>query len=104
MPGLTDPDATRPARAEPVRVNVVVTGRVQGVFFRETCRDVARRERVGGWIRNRADGAVEAEFEGMPDAVDRLVAWCRTGPAQARVDAVDVQMMPLLGDQRFRIR
>jgi acylphosphatase len=88
----------------PVRVRVVVTGRVQGVFFRDSCRDSARRERVGGWVRNRADGAVEAEFEGMPDAVDRVVTWCRTGPAPARVDAVEVEMVPPLGDQRFRIR
>jgi acylphosphatase len=83
---------------------VVVTGRVQGVFFRDSCRERARAEGVGGWVRNCGDGSVEAEFEGMPDAVDRLVAWCRNGPPQARVDAVDVGMVAPIGDQRFRIR
>jgi acylphosphatase len=93
MSGLTDP----------TRVKVVVTGRVQGVFFRDSCRERARAEGVGGWVRNRGDGAVEAEFEGAPDAVDRLVAWCRTGPPRARVDAVAVERVPVLGDQRFRV-
>jgi acylphosphatase len=88
----------------PVRVRVVVTGRVQGVFFRDTCRERAREERIGGWVRNRGDGAVEAEFEGLPAAVDRLIAWCRTGPPRAVVDALDVTGVPPVGDQRFRIR
>ncbi len=86
-----------------VRVRVVVTGRVQGVFFRDSCRDHARSVGVGGWVRNRSDGTVEAEFEGPPDAVDRLVTWCSNGPPRARVDAVAVQSVPALGDQRFRI-
>ena len=90
MPGLT-------------RVHVVVTGRVQGVFFRDSCRDQARTERVGGWVRNRADGAVEAEFEGPPAAVERVVEWCRSGPPRARVDSVGVTEIPTIGDHRFRI-
>jgi len=85
------------------RVHVVVTGRVQGVFFRDSCRDRARTERVGGWIRNRDDGAVEAEFEGPPAAVERVVEWCRSGPPRARVDSVGVTEIPTIGDQRFRI-
>jgi acylphosphatase len=92
MPGVTR-----------VRVRVVVHGRVQGVFFRDSCRDRARAEGVGGWIRNLGDGSVEAEFEGAPDAVDRLVTWCRTGPPRARVDTVDVQSVTSVGDQRFRV-
>ncbi|HEV7526696.1 MAG TPA: acylphosphatase [Acidimicrobiia bacterium] len=87
-----------------VRVRVVVTGRVQGVFFRDSCREQARAVGVGGWVRNRGDGAVEAEFEGPPAAVDRLVQWCRTGPGRARVDAVETTVVPPVGDQRFRIR
>jgi len=81
----------------------VVHGRVQGVFFRDSCRDRARAEGVGGWVRNLGDGSVEAEFEGATDAVDRLVSWCRTGPPRARVDAVDVEPVASVGDQRFRI-
>jgi acylphosphatase len=87
-----------------VRVRVVVTGRVQGVWFRDSCREVARSEGVAGWVRNRGDGAVEAEFEGPQAAVDRVTAWCRSGPARARVDAVDVVAIPPLGEGAFRIR
>jgi acylphosphatase len=95
MSGLTEPA---------VRVRVVVTGVVQGVFFRDTCREQARKESVGGWVRNRGDGSVEAEFEGPAAAVDRLVAWCRAGPPRAHVEAVEVTMVPTCGDHRFRIR
>ena len=94
---------TETFRAQRVRVNVVVSGRVQGVFFRDTCRDQARSCAIGGFVRNRSDGSVEAEFEGSPAAVDRLVTWCRSGPARARVDGVDVTTVPAIGDQRFRI-
>jgi acylphosphatase len=58
---------------------------------------------VGGFVRNRADGSVEAEFEGRPAPVDRMVEWCRTGPPRARVDAVDVASIPTSGDRRFRV-
>jgi len=94
MSGLTE---------APVRVRVVVTGVVQGVWFRDSCREQARKLDVGGWVRNRSDGAVEGEFEGPAAAVDRLVDWCRTGPARARVDGVEVAMVPTSGDQRFRV-
>jgi len=87
-----------------VRVRVVVSGLVQGVFYRDTCRERARAEGVGGWVRNRADGTVEAEFEGGPDAVDRMVAWCRSGPPRAHVEAVAVESVAALGDQGFSVR
>lgn len=86
------------------RVRVVITGRVQGVWFRDSMREVARRERVNGWVRNRSDGAVEAELEGGPDAVARVVAWSQDGPPRARVDAVEVSELPLAGDTSFRVR
>lgn len=89
---------------DPVRVRVTITGRVQGVFFRDSCREQARAERVAGFVRNRADGSVEVEVEGMPDAVARLVAWCRTGPPQAHVDGVAVSDLPIIGEKNFRIR
>ena len=88
----------------PVRVLVVATGVVQGVWFRHACREAAREEGIGGWVRNRADGAVEAELEGAAAAVDRVVAWFRTGPPQAEVESVNVTVVPTTGDQRFRIR
>jgi acylphosphatase len=72
-----------------IRRRVVVSGDVQGVYFRDTCRRVATENRVSGWVRNRRDGSVEAAFEGSPDAVDRLVEWARLGPPTALVDDVD---------------
>jgi acylphosphatase len=72
------------------RRRVIVRGRVQGVFFRDTVRRRAREEGVAGWIRNRSDGAVEAAFEGDADAVARLVDLCRSGPQGARVEEVEV--------------
>jgi acylphosphatase len=83
---------------------VVVSGRVQGVFYRDTCRRAAVDAGVGGWVRNRPDGTVEAVFEGPADAVDRLVAWCRRGPRDAVVDEVTVTDEPAQGEPGFRIR
>lgn len=73
-----------------IRRRVVVHGHVQGVFFRDSVRRLAQQRGVTGWVANRADGAVEAVFEGEPDAVERLVELCRAGPRGARVDSVDV--------------
>ena len=87
-----------------IRVHVVVTGRVQGVWFRESCRDRALAEGISGWVHNRSDGAVEAEFEGTEPAVERLVAWCREGPSRARVDGVDVRTVAVGGAPGFHVR
>ena len=69
---------------------MIVRGLVQGVFFRDSTRRLAQRHGVAGWAANRWDGAVEAVFEGEPDAVERLVAFSREGPRGARVDSVEV--------------
>jgi acylphosphatase len=82
---------------------VLVTGRVQGVFYRATCAGLARRAGVGGYVRNLADGRVEAAFEGPDEVVDRLVDWCRRGPELARVDAVEVVLEDPIGDVTFRV-
>jgi acylphosphatase len=71
-----------------VRRRVVVHGRVQGVFFRDSTRRAAERHGVAGWVRNREDGAVEAVFEGEAAAVERLVAFCNDGPRGAEVERV----------------
>lgn len=71
------------------RSRVVVHGRVQGVFFRDTTRRRARQDGVSGWVRNRPDGAVEAVFEGEGDDVERLVRFCREGPRGAYVERVE---------------
>ena len=82
---------------------MLVSGRVQGVFFRDDCRREAGAAGVAGWVRNRSDGRVEAVFEGEPDAVDRLVAWCRRGPPSALVSAVEVVSEEPTGDAGFRV-
>jgi acylphosphatase len=83
---------------------VVVCGRVQGVFFRDCTRREARRLGIGGWVRNRPDGKVEAHVEGTPDAVEQLVAWCRSGPRHADVDDVVVSEVEPEGFDRFDVR
>ncbi len=72
-----------------IRRRVVVHGRVQGVFFRSTLAHHAEHEGVAGWAENKADGTVEAVFEGEPDAVDRLLAVAGVGPPAARVERVE---------------
>jgi acylphosphatase len=73
-----------------VRKRVVVHGRVQGVFFRDTTRRMAQSRGVAGWVRNNPDGSVEAAFEGPDDAVDAMVEFAREGPRGAAVEGVDV--------------
>jgi acylphosphatase len=88
-----------------VRRRVVVRGRVQGVFFRDECRQQARLLGVTGWVRNRGDGwSVEAIFEGPEEAVQRLIAWCHHGTPRAVVEAVDVTDEPPEGETSFRVR
>ena len=87
-----------------VRYRVLVSGRVQGVFFRDTCRRLAREHGVAGWVRNLPDGRVEAVFEGPAQDVDQMVEWSRHGPRYAAVDHVEVQAEPPEGLQEFRIR
>ncbi len=85
------------------RVHVIVSGRVQGVFYRATCVERARALGVTGWIRNTLDGRVEAEFEGEDAAVEAMVAWAREGPAGAQVGAIEADERPVVGDRTFRV-
>lgn len=87
-----------------VRRRVVVHGRVQGVFFRDSVRQRARAHGVAGWVGNRADGAVEAVLEGEPEAVERVVRFCRTGPARAEVRNVEVVAEQPEGLRGFEVR
>ena len=87
-----------------IRRHVTIHGDVQGVFFRDTCRSEAWAAEVAGWVRNTSSGAVEAAFEGQPDAVERLVEWCRHGPAGARVERVDVDEEEPHGEHGFVVR
>jgi acylphosphatase len=83
---------------------VIVRGLVQGVFFRDSTRRLAQRHGVSGWVANRADGAVEAVFEGEADAVERLVALSREGPRGAQVESVEVTEEEPEGLSGFAVR
>ncbi|MEE8601225.1 acylphosphatase [Euzebya tangerina] len=90
---------------EPIRRHVLVTGRVQGVFFRASTRDEARRQGVTGWVRNNPGGTVEAEVQGPPERVEAVVDFCRQGPRFARVTSCDVQEIPVeTTESDFEIR
>lgn len=88
---------------DPIRRRVLVRGRVQGVFFRDSCRREAQAAGVAGFVSNEPDGTVLAVFEGDPDAVGRLVDWCRSGPPSAQVDGVDVTDEPPTGHSGFSV-
>jgi acylphosphatase len=90
--------------SDAIRRRVVVHGSVQGVFFRDSCRREARSRGVAGWVSNRRDGAVEAVFEGEPDAVSAMVAWCSRGPRGAYVDSVEETTEEPEGLSGFEIR
>jgi acylphosphatase len=83
---------------------VVVHGRVQGVFYRDSARQVASRLGVSGWIRNCPDGTVESVFEGSHEAVSQLVEWCRSGPRGASVERVEVFEEESEGLAGFEVR
>ena len=87
-----------------VRYRVLISGRVQGVFFRDSCRRLAEQHGVAGWVRNLPDGRVEAVFEGPAEDVRRLVDWARTGPRLAAVADVAVRPEPPEGLAAFHIR
>ena len=86
-----------------VRKRVQISGRVQGVWFRESCRAEAVAAGVAGSVRNLMDGRVDAVFEGPEPAVERVIAWCRHGPSRARVDAVEVSEEAVVGEVGFRV-
>ena len=81
-----------------------MSGAVQGVLYRDTCRRLAGQQGVSGWVRNLPDGRVEAVFEGDPDSVERMVRWARRGPSQAHVTGTAVCDEQVEGLAAFEIR
>ncbi len=81
-----------------IRVHVLISGRVQGVFFRDETRQRARKHNVTGWVRNLPDGRVEAVFEGEKGNVERLVEFCKRGPSGARVAQTEVNWEAYTGE------
>jgi len=87
-----------------IRRRVIITGRVQGVFFRDTTRRRAEAAGVAGWVTNRPDGSVEAVFEGEDEAVNQLVEFSRRGPSGAHVDSAAVSEEEPEGLTGFGVR
>ncbi len=89
---------------EMVRVHLRVYGRVQGVFFRSTMRDVAKELGISGWVRNLPDGSVEAVVEGERGKVEKIIEWAHRGPPLARVEKVSVSWEDYRGEfEDFKI-
>jgi acylphosphatase len=86
------------------RVELRVTGRVQGVFYRRETHREARKLGLAGFVRNEDDGSVHVEAEGEPGAVGALIRWCRRGPANARVENVSVTETEPRGETGFHVR
>ena len=82
------------------RVHVYISGRVQGVFFRAETQRTAKSFNLAGWVRNIADGRVEACFEGKDENVDKMLEWCHIGPPAARVEEVLTEEEPYNGEFR----
>jgi acylphosphatase len=80
-----------------------ITGVVHGVFFRASMAELAASRGVSGWVRNMADGSVQAFLEGEEEKVGRIVEWAKHGPPRARVDSVKVEKVRLRNSKSFRI-
>ena len=91
--------------AEKLRVNIIVSGKVQGVYFREKTREKAEEFGVFGWVRNLSDGRVEAVFEGEKDKAEEMVEWARKGPFWAKVNGLEASWEEYKGEfSNFEIR
>ena len=87
------------------KINIFVTGRVQGVFFRQSTRVMAIKNNVNGWVRNLDDGRVEIVAEGEKQNIDNLKNWCKTGPANSRVDEFELSEENYIGEyENFEVR
>ena len=80
------------------RLHIIVSGRVQGVFFRSNTQKQARKLNLTGWVKNNPDGTVEIIAEGSQEALKKFEAWCRKGPMLARVDEIKVKKEPSTGE------
>lgn len=88
-----------------IRVRLIIEGRVQGVYFRASAVQEARRLGLTGWVMNRSDGSVEVVAEGLQGKIDNLVAWCHHGPAGANVRRVSLHYAPSQDEfERFDVR
>ena len=86
-----------------VRIRAKIYGRVQGVFFRFSARNEAKRLGLSGFVRNESDGTVTLEAEGKPGATRKLLTWAESGPPLARVEYMETEEISALGEGAFRI-
>ncbi|MCV0411859.1 acylphosphatase [Nitrosarchaeum sp.] len=80
------------------RIRIFVKGKVQGVFFRQALKVMAKKNNVFGWVKNLKDGRVEAVLEGDEEKVNRLIEWSHGGPANARVEDVEIRNEKFIGE------
>lgn len=87
------------------RVHLIISGMVQGVFFRASASSAARKLGLSGWVKNVPNGAVELVAEGEEESLKKLIGWCRTGPSGARVEQVDTKWIEATGEyEGFGVR
>tara|TARA_B100000029_G_C16761784_1_gene662117 strand:+ start:198 stop:476 length:279 start_codon:yes stop_codon:yes gene_type:complete len=87
------------------QIHIFIAGRVQGVFFRQSTRVMAIKNNVNGWVRNLDDGRVEIVVQGQEKDIDNLTDWCRTGPANSRVDEFELKEEPIIEEfENFEVR
>ena len=88
-----------------IRARVLISGRVQGVFFREKTRGMAKKIGVTGWVKNLSDGWVEAVFEGSKKSVEKIINWAKRGPILAKIESIDIEWQEYKGEfADFEIR
>lgn len=80
------------------RIRIIVSGKVQGVWFRQSTVEKARALKLKGWVKNLSNGDVEVLAEGIESDLNRLIEWCKKGPPLAKVESVDVKEEPAIGD------
>ena len=80
------------------RIRIIVTGKVQGVFFRQSLKIKAKQNDIFGWVKNLKDGRVEAILEGDEEKINRIIEWAHGGPANARVEDVEIQNEKFIGE------
>ncbi|MEO8721189.1 MAG: acylphosphatase [Ginsengibacter sp.] len=85
-------------------VHLLISGKVQGVFFRESAKKIAQNLNITGWIKNREDAKVEAVISGNEDAVNDFISWTKSGPERASVDEVIIQKKPATPFESFEIK
>ena len=85
-------------------VHVIISGRVQGVWFRTSTKEKAKELGLTGWVRNTLNGDVEAVFEGEEEIIKKMINWCNSGPPMARVKNVVVKKQQTIGFNEFIIR